>query len=181
MQKKTRTLLLAGLGLAVVATAALAANPKFLRAPSATIESPTGKTVASKIDSASPVFQGPVLVINWTETGLGNTGTVDYMASADVAATYQCVNRGTNCPSAANKQDLLAKVSTSATFGIDNGRITGKLTLEAPSPTLTCPGNQVVGVASVVFSNILLQDVTNGISSATKPSSITYQNSAVCP
>ena len=177
MQKKTRTLLLAGLGLAVVATAVVAANPKFLRAPSATIESPTGKAVAN----ASPVVEGPVLVIGWTETGLGNTTTVNYTASADAAAVYQCVNQGTNCPSAANKQDVAAKVSTSATFGVDNGRITGELRLAAPPSTLTCPGNQVVGVASVVFTNILLEDLTNGISAATKPSSISYQNTAICP
>jgi len=180
MQKKTRTLWLLGVGL-VVATAAIAGgNPKFLRAPSATIESPTGK-VASKIDSAGPVVEGPVLVIGWTETGLGNTGTINYTATADAAAVYQCVNLGTNCPSAANKQDVAAKVSTSATFAIDNGRISGELRLEAPPPTLSCPGNQVVAVASVVFTNILLEDTTNHISAATKPSSISYQNTAVCP
>ena len=181
MQKKTRTLWLLGVGL-VVATAAIAGgNPKFLRAPSATIESPTGKAFASKIDSASPVFEGPVLVIGWTETGLGNTGTVNYTATADAAATYQCVNLGTNCPSAANKQDVAAKVSTSATFAIDNGRINGELRLGSPPSSLSCPGNQVVGVASVVFTNIRLEDTTNHISAATKPSSISYQNTAICP
>ena len=172
MQKKTRTLLLAGLGLAVVATAALAANPKFLRAPSATIESPTGKAFASKIDSASPVFEGPVLVIGWSETGLGNTGTVNYRASADAAAVYQCVNRGTNCPSAANKQDVFAKVSTSATFAVDNGRINGELRLGSPPSSLSCPGNQVVSWVSVTFSEITLTDVTHGITVATNPSQV---------
>ena len=177
MQKKTRTLCLLGLGLAVVATAALAASgPKFLRAPSATIVAPTGKLAAGAANATIPV-----LVVGWTEVGLGNTGTVTYRASADAAAVYQCVNRGTNCPSAANKQDVFAKAAVTGTFRIENGRITGELQLEAPPSTLVCPGNQVVSFASVVFTKILLEDVTNGISAEAKPNSIGYENQAVCP
>lgn len=178
MQKKTRTLYLLGLGLVVVATAAIAGSgsPKFLRAPSATLDSPTGKFAEN---ATSIVIPG--VLVGWTEVGLGNTGTIDYRASANAAAVYQCVNRGTNCPSAANKQDVFAKAAVLGTFRIDNGRITGTLRLEAPPSTLVCPGNQVVGVASVVFTDILLEDLTNGISAETKPNSLAYQNTAVCP
>ena len=177
MQKKTRTLCLLGLGLAVVATAALAASgPKFLRAPSATLEPVTGKVAAN---ATTP--SGLVLVINWSEVGLGSTGTVDYRASADAAAVYQCVNRGTNCPSAANKQDVFAKAAALATFRVDNGRINGELELNAPPSTLVCPGNQVVSLVSVAFTHILLEDVTNGISAETKPNAIADQNETVGP
>jgi hypothetical protein len=159
MQNK-RTLCL--LGMALVATAAIAASPKFLRAPSASLGSPK-------------------VIVRWTEVGLGITDSVNYVASATAAARYQCVNRGNNCPAASNKEDVLADVSVGGTFAVDkNGRISEALVIPAPPSTLVCPGNQVVGVASVVFTNITLTDLTNGISSPTNPSSLTY-NTTECP
>ena len=61
MQKKTRGLCLLGLGL-VVATAAIAGSgsPKFLRAPSAKLDSPTGKFAAN---ANSIVIPG--VVVGW--------------------------------------------------------------------------------------------------------------------
>ena len=159
MQNK-RTLCL--LGVALVATAAIAGNPKFLRAPSASLGSPK-------------------VIVKWTEVGLGITDSVNYVASATAAARYQCVNRGNNCPAASNKEDVLANVSVGGTFAVDNnGRISEALIIPAPPSTLVCPGNQVVGVASVVFTNIKLTDLTNGISSPTNPSALTY-NATECP
>jgi len=150
------------LGLALVATAAMAANPKFLRAPSASLGSPK-------------------VIVKWTEVGLGITDSVDYVASATAAARYQCVNRGSNCPAASNKEDVLSDVSVGGTFAVDNnGRISEALTIPAPPATLVCPGNQVVGVVSVVFTNITLTDVTNGISSPTNPSALTF-TAPECP
>jgi len=150
------------LGLAVVATVAMAASPKFLRAPSASLGSPK-------------------VIVKWTEVGLGITDSVDYIASATAAARYQCVNRGNNCPAASNKEDVLSDVSVGGTFSVDkNGRISEALIIPAPPATLKCPGNQVVGVVSVVFTNIRLTDVTNGLSSPTNPSALTYQASE-CP
>ena len=150
------------LGLAVVATAAIAGNPKFLRAPSASLGSPK-------------------VIVKWTEVGLGLTESVDYIASATAAARYQCVNRGNNCPAASNKEDVLSDVSVGGTFAVDkNGRISASMIIPAPPATLACPGNQVVGVVSVVFTDIRLTDVTNGVSSATNPSALTYQASE-CP
>jgi hypothetical protein len=125
MQNK-RTLCL--LGMALVATAAIAASPKFLRAPSASLGSPK-------------------VIVKWTEVGLGITDSV----------------------------------SVGGTFAVDkNGRISEALVIPAPPSTLVCPGGQVVGVASVVFTNITLTDLTNGISSPTNPSSLTY-NTTECP
>ena len=119
--------------------------------------------------------------MRWTEVGLGNTDSVDYVASATAAARYQCVNRGNNCPAASNKEDVLSDVSVGGTFAVDkNGRITDSLIIPAPPATLVCPGNQVVGVVSVVFTNITLTDVTNGVSSLTNPSALAY-NASECP
>ena len=149
------------LGLALVATAAMAASPQFLRAPSAQLGSPK-------------------VIVKWTEIGLGLTEGVDYVARATAAARYQCVNRGSNCPAASNKEDVLSDVSVAGRFLVDNGRITGTLTIPAPDSTLKCPGNQVVGVVSVVFTNITLTDTTNGVTSPTNPSALTY-NASECP
>jgi len=165
MQIKS-SLLLLGLALAVATTAALAINvgiPKFLRAPSAQLGSPK-------------------VIVSWIEIGLGNPdGSVNYVASATAAARYQCVNRGNNCPAAPNKADVLSDVNVGGTFAVDkNGRITGSLIIPAPPGTLRCPGNQVVGVVSVVFTNIRLTDVTNGVSSPTNPSALSY-NGPECP
>lgn len=151
------------LGLALVATAALAlGNPKFLRAPSARLGSPK-------------------VIVQWTEVGLGSVDSVNYTASATAGARYQCVNHGNRCPAASNKADVLANVSVGGTFNVDkNGRISETLIIPAPPGNLVCPGNQVVGVVSVVFTNITLTDVTNGLSSPTNPSALTY-NGAECP
>ena len=106
---------------------------------------------------------------------------IDYTASATAAARFQCVNRGSNCPAASNKEDVLADVSVGGTFAVDkNGRISEALIIPAPPSTLVCPGNQVVGVVSVVFTNITLTDVTNNVSSPTNPSALTFQASE-CP
>ena len=151
-------------GLALVATAAIAGkgpSPQFLRAPSASLGSPK-------------------VIVRWTEVGLGNTDTVAYIASATAAARYQCINRGNNCPAASNKEDVVADVSVSGTFAVTNGRITDTLIIPAPPATLACPGNQVVGVVTVVFTNITLADATNGVSSPTNPSSLAY-NAPECP
>ncbi len=151
-------------GLALVATAAIAGkggDPQFLRAPSASLGSPK-------------------VIVRWTEVGLGNTDTVAYIASATAAARYQCINRGNNCPAASNKEDVVAGVSVSGTFAVTNGRITDTLIIPAPPATLACPGNQVLGVVAVVFTNITLADATNGVSSPTNPSSLAY-NAPECP
>ena len=148
-------------GLALVSTAAMAAT-QFLRAPSARLGSPK-------------------VIVEWTEIGLGRTENVDYIASATAAARYQCINRGNNCPAASNKQDVLANISVGGTFKSDkNGRISGELTIPAPPATLVCPGNQVVGVVSAVFTNLTLTDTTNKITSLTEPSALTY-NAPECP
>ena len=150
------------LGLALVATVAIAGSPKFLRAPSASLGSPK-------------------VIVSWTEVGLGLTESVDYVATATAAARYQCINRGNKCPAASNKEDVVADLSVGGTFSVDkNGRISAEMTIPAPPPTLVCPGNQVVGVVSAVFTEITLTDVTNNITSLTDPSALTY-NAPECP
>ncbi|HJW47517.1 MAG TPA: hypothetical protein VJ484_13670 [Lysobacter sp.] len=161
MQIKSSHLLL-GLALATTTALAVGPPPKFLRAPSAQLGSPK-------------------VIVSWIEVALGNTDTVHYVATATAGARYQCVNRGGNCPATSNKEDVLANVSVGGTFSVDkNGRISNFLIIPAPPGTLVCPGNQVVGVVSVVFTDITLTDTTNGVSSPTNPSALSF-NGPECP
>ncbi|MUV14516.1 hypothetical protein [Noviluteimonas gilva] len=152
------------IGVALIATAAIAGGkPKFLRAPSASLGSPK-------------------VIVNWSEVGLGNTGNgINYVASAKAGVHYQCVKKGHVCPARGNKEEILSNVYVSATFTVDkNGRINESLTILPPPSTLVCPHYQYVSVASVVFTNIKLTDVTNGLSAPTNPSALSY-NGPECP
>lgn len=150
------------LALFLVVGVASAANPHFVRGPTAVLNN-SGDAV-----------------ISWKEAGLGDTVSVDYIASADVSGLYQCVNRGGNCPAAANKEEFQGPVSAAGTFlSGKNGQITASLTLSAPDPTLNCPGNQRVELVFVTFSNIALESSASGVASVS-PSTLS-QSGFVCP
>jgi hypothetical protein len=142
--------------LSCAAAGALAASAHFVRGPTASIDTSSGD-----------------VTVTWKEAGLGDTVSVDYVASATAAARYQCVNRGGNCPAASNKQDVLTNVSASGTFQSGkNGAINGSLTFEPPEGTLNCPGGQVLKMVSVSFTSIALSDTTNGITANATPSAL---------
>lgn len=144
------------LGTAFVATAAMAASAHFVRGPFASLDSSTGN-----------------VTVTWKEAGLGDTTSVNCVASAVAAARYQCVNKGGNCPQASNKQDVLTNVSASGNFTSGkNGSINGSLTFEPPEGTLDCPGGQVLKMVSVSYNNIALADTTNGVSAGASPSAL---------
>ena len=145
-----------GLALACFTAAAFAASAHFVRGPTASINSTTGD-----------------VTVTWKEAGLGDTASVNYVASATAAARYQCVNRGGKCPAAANKQDVLSNVSASGTFQSGkNGSINGSLIFEPPEGTLNCPGGQVLKTVSVSYTNISLADTTNGVAAGAEPSAL---------
>jgi hypothetical protein len=141
--------------LAVVCGAALAASPHFVKGPSASIDN------------------DGILTISWKEAGLGDSVIVDYEASADAHAKYQCVNRGGKCPAASNKEEVFGPVVGSGSFASGkNGSIQASLTLSPPAATLQCPGNQVLKLVSVTYSDIDLHDLTNDILAAADPDSL---------
>jgi hypothetical protein len=142
------------LGLAIVATTAVAASAHFVRGPNASLGSPE-------------------LNLSWKEAGLGDTVSVDYLATATAAARYQCVNRGGKCPAASNKEEVFDQVSAPGTFSSGkNGSITGQLTIQPPVGPLVCPGNQVKVLTAVSYTNIALADLTNGVSAGASPSAL---------
>jgi len=89
--------------------------------------------------------------------GLGSNVSITVTASADANATYACMNHGGNCPNAANKVDVSGTVTAQGTFTSGkNGSVRGSLTVDPPSTTLTCPGNQDLVLVKVSYTNVSL-------------------------
>jgi hypothetical protein len=136
MSRFIKLLVLTGTILGLVAGSAVAANPHFIGTPQATVS-------------------GNTLTVTFKAAGLGNTATsVDFTLSGEVEVFSRCYNRGGNKPQADNKQETL-QVNQTKTFDVRNGQTTGSFTV-TPLSTLTCPGNQVVVIESVDYSDLVL-------------------------
>jgi hypothetical protein len=121
--------------------------------------------VAAKFHStASSVNDNGALRVDFDQRGLGNAD-INYTLTADAEATWFCINRGGNNPSAANKRDVVAEVSAGGTFQAENGRVVASLTAGPPSAgDFSCPGGQTLRLGSVSYTNIVLTDTTNNVS-----------------
>lgn len=132
---------------AVTAAVALAAAPKFHSA-------------------TSSVNNSGALVVAFDERGLGNEN-IDYTLTADASATYACINGGGNHPKAANKETTNGEVSASGSFEPKNGRVVASLSAGPISAgSFSCPSGQRLVLASVSYTNIVLTDTTNGVSTS---------------
>ena len=130
------TAVLAGLlSLLVFSAVAVAASPHFIGTPTATVTD----------DSLTVTFKA---------AGLGNAAGATFNLTGNVEVFSRCYNRGGNKPQADNKQETLA-VNQTQTFPVRNGQTTGSFTV-TPHSTLTCPGNQVVVIESVDYSDLVL-------------------------
>lgn len=130
-----RLLMLITASLLCLATAspALAGNPHFVGTPTAAISGAAGETVT----------------VAAKEAGLGDEAQIVAVLSGDA----QCVNPGGNEPQAANKQSF----STSSVIPVQNGKADYTISLTATfQPNCSPP-------MSVVWSNIVLTDTTNGL------------------
>ena len=140
---------------AVTAAVALAAAPKFHSA-------------------TSSVNNSGALVVNFDERGLGN-GNIDYTLTADATATYACINGGGRNPSAANKRTVEGSVSAGGSFESKNGRVVASLTTGPLSRgDFSCPPGQRLVLASVSYTNIVLTDTTNNVSTSVPDASRTF-------
>ncbi|HEX2742578.1 MAG TPA: hypothetical protein VHM69_19215 [Rubrobacter sp.] len=122
---------------------------------------------APKFHSAtSSVNNSGALVVSFDERGLGN-GNIDYTLTADATATYACINGGGKNPSAANKQDVNGEVTGGGSFESKNGRVSASLSAGPISAgSFTCPNGQRLVLAAVSYTNIVLTDTTNGVSTS---------------
>jgi hypothetical protein len=103
-------------------------------------------------DKATVAVDGDTLTVTFKEAGLGDEPQVHVVLTADAA----CVNPGGNKPLAANKQAFTA----AGDFPVQNGRAEGSLSVTAVMDPDCAPP------MTVEYSNVVLTDVTNGISLA---------------
>jgi hypothetical protein len=114
--------------------------------------------------ATSSVNGSGALVVSFDERGLG-IENVDYTLTADATAVYACLNGGGNHPQAANKETINAEVSAGGSFEPKNGRVVASLSAGPPSAgDFRCPPGQRLVLASVSYTNIVLTDTTNGVS-----------------
>jgi len=124
--------------------------------------------------ATSSVNNAGALVVNFDERGLGNEN-IDYTLTADATALYACLNRGGNHPQAANKEQFEGQVSTGASIEPKNGRVVADLTAgPLAAPQFTCPSGQQRVLAAVTYTNIVLTDTTNNVSTAVPDASRTF-------
>jgi hypothetical protein len=146
---------------------ALAGFPHFKSVTTSISTSSTGTSATTTATTSSADLTQAFLEVSFKEVGLGSNEGTDVLVTADASAAYACINKGGRNPKAANKMTVSAAVNAEATFTSDkNGSISGTLTTDpAPGPgDFTCSSGQTLVLASVTFSNIVLTDVTNGIS-----------------
>ncbi len=97
------------------------------------------------------------LVVSFDASGLGNVSETDASVSANYTAQFGCYNRGGNHPQAANKETVTGEVSAAETVPVHNGRARGTLTTDTPDAGgFSCPGNQVLNLMDVTYTDIVL-------------------------
>jgi DNA-binding phage protein len=122
------------------------------------------------------VADNGALVVTFDESGVGQE-TVDLSLTATGNATYACINGGGNHPKAANKESVTGPVSGSGSFApTKNGRVSGSLSAGPPASNLTCPSGQTFVLACVTYTNIVLTDTTNDVSTPVADVSRTFFN-----
>ena len=138
--------------------AVLAAATSLALASPAFADAPKFHSASSSVNNAG------ALVVNFDERGLGNEN-IDYTLTASASAVYACINGGNNHPQAANKETVNAEVSAAGSFEPKNGRVVASLSAGPPSAgAFSCPNGQRLVLASVSYTNIVLTDTSNGVS-----------------
>ena len=127
MRKHFRTLL-AAVAISAIASVAYAQSPHYLSFGPASLGGDDG------LDYTLP----------FREAGLGNAITVaNYtFATPSVSVTYQCFNHGGNAPQAAAFTANATSVTSTQTFPVRNGSVTGTMDVQEPEvpSTQKCTG-----------------------------------------
>jgi hypothetical protein len=124
-----------------------------LAVPAAFADSPHFIKASASIDNDGS------LVCTFKEAGLGTTVETEHVScSADASAEYACINGGSNHPKASNKETVAGPVSSGGDFPVRNGSATGSITVAPPGAgDFSCPNGQTLVLASVSYTNIVLE------------------------
>ncbi len=142
----------------VVISPAAAASPHFIESKTKVVINSDGGLTAS-----------------FKEAGLGDAATT-YTFSATVDAVWTCVTHSGKCPNAANKVTSSTTETVGGTFSPKNGTVSATMVIDAPgapsSAPPTCGGGQHLELSSIIYSNISLADVTNGVAATNLPQTL---------
>ena len=157
--------LLFAAGIATFAYAAVRFQEVSVHPTNGNLSTQAAEAEALGLDT-QPIHGG--LFVTFKEVGLGSNAGTNYLVTADATATYGCINRGSNHPKASNKETVSGPVSASATFTSDaNGNVSGAIAVAPLSPgSFSCPPGQSLELLAVSYSNVVLTDLTNGISAS---------------
>ena len=123
---------------------------------------------------SSSVNNAGALVVSFDERGLGNEN-IDYTLTADATAQYACINGGGKHPKAANKETVNGDVAGGGSFEPKNGRVIASLSAGPVSAgAFSCPSGQRLVLASVSYTNVVLTDTTNNVSTSVPNASRTF-------
>jgi hypothetical protein len=132
--------------------------------------------------SASGVTSDGELNVCFKIAGLGDNQLVTVTASAHADAVYACLNRGQQCPDAANKVHVQSDVSATGTFPSGkNGQVTACLTVDPPPTTLTCPNGQRLVLVSVSYTNVSLSSDASADTCQPSPGTFAANFFPQCP
>ena len=141
--------IVAGITLMVAASVVYAQSPLFFSG-------------MAKING--PSAPGGSISVAFKEGGL-NDGVV-FAFTGSFTADYGCVDQQVS-PVASNKVTVAGDVAVIATFGSGskNGRISRTITFIPPlAPSeVSCAGSQVAVLADITYSDLALEDTTNGL------------------
>jgi hypothetical protein len=138
--------------------------------------------VAGTVWADSPHFVGRVtatllanndVLVCFKEAGLGSNVLIEYAATAQVTATFVCVNNGGECPNAANKQTVSGPATGTGAFSSGkNGSIDECIIIDGPDAPDFCPGGQTETLDVISYASIAITDTTNNVSAGATPSSV---------
>jgi hypothetical protein len=117
------------------------------------------------VSATSSITADGVLAVDFKEAGLGNNQNIDYTLTADVSGTFGYTNNGGNVVQGVPWL-VTGSVLASETLSADkNGNVVGALTGYALTPNLAQPnGNNWRLVIDVTYTNVYVNDTTNGVS-----------------
>jgi hypothetical protein len=139
--------ILAAVTVGLLATAAHADSPHFVRGPTASIDSGSGE-----------------YCVTFKEAGLGNTPITYTLTAGTETFTFQCFTRHDNEPQGDPNSVSFSEESVSTTITPHNGQITGSLCLTPQQGDAGCQGGGLLlKLTHVLYQNVSFCDVTDNI------------------